>query len=108
MHMCIVFNIDGTQRYDSTGHTYVWRIVQENLLLRPDCERPTCIWSASDNKEFSKRFHAIVCIWKVTAKDVLEAIYIDKEYECHQDVSILRGFLRRFINESNERGEQSG
>jgi len=31
---------------------------------------------------------------KVTAKDVLEAIYIDKEYECHQDASILRGFLR--------------
>ena len=45
-------------------------------------------------RNFPNTFMPLFVYEKVTAKDVLEAIYIDKEYECHQDVSILRGFLR--------------
>ena len=44
---------------------------------------------------------------KVYTKDVLEVIYVPKELESDDDASLLRRFLRQFINGSNETGEQN-
>ena len=58
-------------------------------------------------RTFPEAFIPMFVYEKVYAKDVLEAIYVPKELESDDDASLLRRFLRQFINESNETGEQN-